>query len=129
MKVPVRILLLLCLTSGFGEAETTPVHPSPKQVLERMCKDDAFAKSWIAPKRGIKVIQRDGAEETQPGFQILESSLLSYVEGTHTIACPATFSGSQITCRKSAGGEAYRYIFEKHPRHYILTTIEIEYEE
>gem|GEM_PF-5104882 len=75
------------------------------------------------------MIHRDGDKETQPGFQILESSLLSYVEGTHTIACPAAFSGHQITCRKSVGGEAYRYIFEQHPGHYILTTIEIEYEE
>jgi len=106
---------------------------SPEKVLRKICEEHAnrttFAKSWIDSSQGVNVILRNGKIKNEPGFKILNSSFFEYVEGRHEIQCPAAFSQVTFTCRKSAGGEAYRYVFKKSKDRYFLTTVEIEFEE
>ena len=132
--------LRICLTMAVGLIATlaiakSPMSPTtPTQVLTGLCAaahthPTAFAKKWIDPREGVLILRRDGTIERSGEYDILNSSLLEFIEGRHQIDCPPAFSAEKTVCRKSAGGEAYRYVFEKRGKGYRLTQIEVEFEE
>jgi hypothetical protein len=123
------VLAIGLVTLSSSSAWAKKAVESPSAVLQKICENASFGKAWIDPKQGVSVVHKDGKVEKFAGTSVLDSSFFEFIEGRHQIECPDKFSGSETICRKTAGGEAYRYFFKTAKNHTYLQKIQIEFEE